>query len=193
MTTENPPLYPDIPVKDQGPTAPLYTAQSYRLQDVARWRDMLTQELKRRQVLYQKYKRAVNWVEGIETTLIVGSVGFGVGGAGFLSTVVASPVGLGLEICSLIFACCSLGSKVGGRLLRTKARKHDLLHTLAQTKLLDISVHVSKALVDGEISETEYQYVTSIVQSYIKERDEIRVNSKKKHSAIILNLEEVKK
>ena len=188
MTTELPPLYPDLPKKD--PSAP---AQTYRVQDVARWRDMLTQELERRQDLYQKYKRAINWVEGIETTLIVGSVGLGVGGAGFLSTVVASPVGLGLEICALVFACCSVGSKVGGRILRTKARKHDLLQTLAQTKLLDIGVHVSKALVDGEISDSEYNYVASVVQSYIKERDEIRAESKKKHSAIILNLEELKK
>ena len=67
---------------------------------------------------------------------------------GLLSTIIAAPVVLGLEIAAL--ACGALGvtGKFVGRRLAAKARKHDEIRVLAERKLNTIADHVLGALLD---------------------------------------------
>ena len=78
-------------------------------------------------------------------------MGLGIGGAGLLSTVVVAPVTLGLKIAALCCGLASVGCKFGECRLRTKAKKHDEIHVLAESKLNTISDHISKALEDHAI------------------------------------------
>ena len=57
-----------------------------------------------RATLYKKYKRGINALDGVDTALLTTGMDLGVGG---LSTVIAAPVVLGLEIAAL---GCELGS-----------------------------------------------------------------------------------
>ena len=86
------------------PTAPsLYPAvedgQNYRLQKISEIEQTLIKERDNRQSLYKKYKRSINVTDGVDTTLISGSVIMG--GIG-----IAVPFMLPLEIAAII---CGVG------------------------------------------------------------------------------------
>ena len=91
----------------------------------------LEEERDLRAALYKKYHRGVNVLDGIGTTLIIVSMGLGVGGVGLLSTIVAAPVVLGLEAGSLVCGILAVASKYVGRRLATKAKKHDEIRVLS--------------------------------------------------------------
>jgi len=76
-------------------------AQSYRLQEISQLKKRLGDERDKRAELYKKYHRGVNALDGVDTALLTVGMGMGVGGVGLLSTIIAAPVVLGLEIVAL--------------------------------------------------------------------------------------------
>jgi len=65
---------------------------THRLQRVREIEQRLENEQKKRASLYKKYRRAINIVDGVDSTLLVLSMGLGIGGVSLLSTVIAAPV-----------------------------------------------------------------------------------------------------
>jgi hypothetical protein len=148
----------------------------------------LRQEADKRAGLCKKYKRSVNAVDGVDATLVSIGAGLGIGGVGLLTTVVAIPVAIGLEAGSLGCAVLCAFGKVVGRRLTAKYDKHQRIETLARAKLNTISDIVSKALVDGNISDTEYNLVLAEVQKFEDMKREIRAKK-----APAENIDELKK
>ncbi|CAG2245251.1 unnamed protein product [Mytilus edulis] len=86
-----PDLYPELPIED---------GQNYRLQKISEIENSLKNERDKRNSLYKKYKRGVNFTDGIDTTLISASViSAGIG--------IAIPILLPLQITAV--ACGSVG------------------------------------------------------------------------------------
>ena len=168
-----PPLYP--PLDEER------VDHSYRLQEISRLRTHLVEESEKRAQLYKKYRRGINAIDGVDTVLLTVSIGMGAGGTVLLSTIIAAPIVLGLEIAAL--ACGTLGvvGKFIGRRLAVKAKKHDGIRVLAESKLNTIADHVSRALMDGQISDQEFRLITDEVEKYSKLKSEIRAASKKAH------------
>ena len=90
----------------------------------------------------------------------------GIGGVGLLSTIIAAPVVLGLEVAALGCGLLSAAGKFVSRRLSVKAKKHDEVMILAGSKLNSISAHVSRALTDGQISDEEFRIVVDEVHKY---------------------------
>ena len=126
--------------------------------------------------MYKKYRRGANVVDGIDTALSVNSVGLAAFGVGFLSTIIAAPVALGLQAGAIV--CGLLGGKLVGRGLQAKARKHDLIRGLAESKLNTIADRISVALNDDKITEEEFRLILSEVDKYIQMKTEIRGRQK---------------
>ena len=162
----------------------LVATEQYRLQHISRLQRQLEEE---RAALYKKYHRGVNALDGIDTTLITVSMGLGVGGVGLLSTIVAAPVVLGLEAGSLACGILAVAGKYDGRRLATKAKKHDEIRVLANSKLNTVADHVSTALKDGEISDREFRLVLDELAKYYGMRDEIRAGARKAHATVALD------
>jgi hypothetical protein len=177
---EQPGLYPILPDAGNG--------HAYRLQEMTRIQAELRQEADKRAGLCKKYKRSVNAVDGVDATLVSIGAGLGIGGVGLLTTVVAIPVAIGLEAGSLGCAVLCAFGKVVGRRLTAKYDKHQRIETLARAKLNTISDIVSKALVDGNISDTEYNLVLAEVQKFEDMKREIRAKK-----APAENIDELKK
>ena len=95
-------------------------------------------------------------MDGTNTALISASTGMGVSGVAILSTVVAIPMTIGLEIGAVVCGVGGVISKFISRRLSVKARKHDLIRVLCMSKLNTISSLVSTALIDGKISDEEF-------------------------------------
>jgi len=158
-----PSIYPELP--------------DYRLQEITQLRKYLEDERDKRRQLYKKYRRGVNAVDGIDTTLLTVGMGMGIGGVGLLSTIVAAPIVLNLEIGALICGVLGATGKFVSRRLSLKAKKHDEIRVLAESKLNTIASHVSEALIDGKISDEEFRLIMDEVAKYAQMKAEIRTGS----------------
>ena len=197
------PLYPELPITDDG-TAGVSTSatsggnvnvasqqqdQYFRLQEISRLRKHLEDEKDKRSQLYKKYRRGINAVDAVDTALISASMGMGIGGVGLLTTVIAAPVVLGLEIAALGCGLLGVAGKFIGRRLSVKAKKHDEVRVLAESKLNTIADHVSRALTDGQISFEEFRLIIDEAQKYTQMKAEIRTGAQKAHAAVTLDEE----
>ena len=197
------PLYPELPITDDG-TAGVSTSatsggnvnvasqqqdQYFRLQEISRLRKHLEDEKDKRSKLYKKYRRGINTVDAVDTALISASMGMGIGGVGLLTTVIAAPVVLGLEIAALGCGLLGVAGKFIGRRLSVKAKKHDEVRVLAESKLNTIADHVSRALTDGQISDEEFCLIIDEAQKYTQMKAEIRAGAQKAHAAVTLDEE----
>ena len=153
---------------------PLESGETHRLQHVAEVRFRLEQERDFRASMYKKYRRGANVVDGIDTALSVTSVGLAASGVGLLSTIIAAPVAIGLQAGAIVCEMLGAGGKLVGRRLQTKARKHDLIRGLAESKLNTIADHISVALNDDKITEEEFRLILSEVDKYNQMKTEIR-------------------
>ena len=121
-------------------------------------------------------------MDGLDTALSVASAGLAASGVGVLTMIIAAPVGVGLQAGAI--ACGLLG--VGGgficRTLEAKARKHDPIRVLAQSKLNTIADRISTALTDDKISEEEFRLILSEVDKYNHTKAEIRRGRQKEGS-----------
>ena len=111
----------------------------YRLYEIARVKKNLTLERDQRALLFKKYKRGVSAMDGTNTALIAASTGMGISGAAILSTIVAIPITVGLEIGAVVCAVGGVISNFISKRLSVKARKHDSIRVLCMSKLNTIS------------------------------------------------------
>ena len=167
-------LYPSL----SGQGAP--PDQSYRLQEISRLRKHLEAEREKRTQLEKKYRRGVNILNGCDTAYLLISALTGVGGVVLLSTAVAASVVIGLEATSLLCGVVGAAGKVLGRRLAVKVKKHCEIRVLATSKLNTISDHVSRALMDGVISDDEFKLIVEELQKYDQLKAEIRAGARKK-------------
>ncbi|CAG2245247.1 unnamed protein product [Mytilus edulis] len=145
-----PDLYPELPIED---------GQNYRLQKISEIENSLKNERDKRNSLYKKYKRGVNFTDGIDTTLISASViSAGIG--------IAIPILLPLQITAV--ACGSVGGviKLIRRKLTSKAKKHYEIKTLAECKLNSIKDLISRSLTDNKISEEEFKLILEELEKF---------------------------
>ena len=153
-----PSLYPELPVED---------GQNYRLQKISEIEQTLIKERDTRQALYKKYKKGINLSDGIDTTLISGSII--IGGIG-----IAIPLLLPLEVGAAVVGITGICVKFIRRRLHIKAMKHYEIKTLAESKLNSVKDIVSKALQDGKISEIEFKTVLDEMEKYHDLKDSVR-------------------
>ena len=163
--------------------------QSYWLQENLHLKKHLADERDKHAVLYKKYHRRVNTLDGIDTTLLTASMGMGIKDVRTLPTIIAAPVVLGLEIAAL--ACGNLGiaGKFIGHWLAVKAKKHDEARFLEESKLNSIFDHVSSTLMDGRISDEEFRLVVDEVTKYQQLYSGIQAGAKRAHATVQLDEE----
>ena len=106
------------------------------------------------------------------------SVGLAAFGVGLLSTIIAAPVAIGLQTVAIVCGLLGAGGKLVGRRLQAKARKHDLIRGLAESKLNTIADRISVALNDDKITEEEFRLILSEVDMYNQIKAEIHGHQK---------------
>ena len=137
-------------------------------------RSHLEKERDFRASLYKIYRRGVNVVDGLDTALSVASAGLATSGVGLLTTIIATPVAVGLQAGAIVCGLLGAGGIFIGRRLGVKARKHDQIRVLAESKLNIIAERISTALTDDKVSEEEFRLILSEVDKYDQMKAEIR-------------------
>ena len=103
-------------------------------------------------------------MDGLDTALALTSVGLAASGIGLPSTIIAAPVAIGIQAGAVV--CGLLGA--GGK-LQAKAKKHNQIRVLADSKLITISDHISA----DKISDEEFRWILSEVDKYNQMKEEI--------------------
>ena len=111
------------------------------------------------------------------TTLGGTSIGLASTGIGIALIPILASIGLFLGLGSAVIHKTQ-------KIFDSKAKKHDKIKTLAESKLDTISSIVSKAIKDSHISHQEYQLILKEIEHYRTMKEEIRTKSKKTTDAI---------
>ena len=94
-------------------------------------------------------------------------------------TIIAAPVVIAMEAGALVCGVFSVASKYINKKLQAKAIKHNKIRMLAEAKTNTIVDHVSKALMDGVISDDEFSLLISEVNKYKEMKEDIRSSTHK--------------
>ena len=154
---------------------------NFRLQKINEIKLYLEAERDSRRIVAKKYKKAINILTGFAYAFETAAVGLGAAGVGLLTTVIAAPIVVGMEIVAIGTGGLSVtGNLICDKILNKKLTKHNLIKMLAESKLNSINDHVSKALIDGFISDEEFTLILSEMEKYTKLKEDLK--SKSKHS-----------
>ena len=171
-------LYPQIP-----PTAPP-DDESYRLKKIDELEKFLRSEVESRDKLTKRFKRRATASTISDTSVIAAITALEVASIVTLTTGIGMPISVVLASTGLLLG---LGSGIihkTQKIFDSKAKKHDKIKTLAESKLDTISGLVSKAVEDSHIDHQEYQLILKEVEHYRTMKEEIRTKSKKTTDAI---------
>ena len=173
-------IYPQIP-----PTAPPDDdSQVYRFKKIDELERFLRSEVESRDKLTKRFKRRATAATFSDTSVLAAITALGATSIGTLMTGVGMPVSVILASTGLLLG---LGSGIlhkTQKIFESKAKKHDKIKTLAESKLDSISSLVSNAIEDAHISHQEYQLILKEVEHYRKMKEQIRAKSKKTTDAI---------
>ena len=171
-------IYPPIPA-----SAPP-DEESYRLKKIDELEKFLRSEVESRDKLTKRFKRRATAATFSDTSVIAAitilggtSIGLASTGIGVAFIPIAASTGVFLGLGSAVI-------HMTRKIFDSKAKKHDKIKTLAESKLDTISGIVSKAIEDSHISHQEYQLILKEVKHYRKMKKEIRTKSKKTTDAI---------
>ena len=171
-------IYPTIP-----PTAPP-DDESYRLKKIDELEKFLRSEVESRDKLTKRFKRRATASTISDTSVIAAITALEVASIVTLTTGIGMPISVVLASTGLFLG---LGSGIihkTQKIFESKAKKHDKIKTLAESKLDTISGLVSKAVEDSHIDHQEYQLILKEVEHYRTMKEEIRTKSKKTTDAI---------
>ena len=171
-------IYPTIP-----PTAPL-DDESYRLKKIDELEKFLRSEVESRDKLTKRFKRRATASTISDTSVIAAITALEVTSIVTLTTGIGMPISVVLASTGLLLGIGSAVIHKTQKIFESKAKKHDKIKTLAESKLDTISGIVSKAVEDFHISNQEYQLILKEVEHYRKMKEEIRTKSKKTTDAI---------
>ena len=171
-------IYPPIP-----PTAPP-DDESYRLKKIDELEKFLRSEVESRDKLTKRFKRRATASTISDTSVITAITALEVASIVTLTTGIGMPISVVLASTGLLLG---LGSGIihkTQKIFDSKAKKHDKIKTLAESKLDTISGLVSKAVEDSSIDHQEYLLILKEVEHYRTMKEEIRTKSKKTTDAI---------
>ena len=106
------------------------------------------------------------------------SLGLAASGIGLLATIITAPVALRVQAGAIVCGLLGAGGKLVGRRLQAKARKHDLICVLAESKLNTIADSISVALNDDKITEEEFCLILSEDDNCNQMKNKIRGRQK---------------
>ena len=178
-------IYPTIP-----PTAPP-DDESYRLKKIDELEKFLRSEVESRDKLTKRFKRRATASTISDTSVIAAITALEVASIVTLTTGIGMPISVVLASTGLLLGLGSAIIHKTQKIFDSKAKKHDKIKTLAESKLDTISGLVSKAIEDSFISHQEYQLILKEIEHYRTMKEEIRTKSKKTTDAITTEQREV--
>ena len=168
-------IYPPIPAS----APPDDDNQAYRLKKIDELEKFLRSEVESRDKLTKRFKRRATAATFSDTSVIAAITILGETSISLASTGIGMPISVVLASTGLLLGIGSAVIHGTRKIFDSKAKKHDKIKTLAESKLDTISGIVSKAIEDSHISHQEYQLILKEIKHYRTMKEEIRTKTKK--------------
>jgi len=165
-------VLPSAPHEQRYPELP--PQPDFRMQKVNEISASLNKEVGHYRAVAKKYKRAkkaVNWSASGSSVL---SAAFSSASFGSAISVVGLPAAIPLGGVGGAFALASSGLIIASKKLDSKIKKHQEIVTLAIAKRDTVDRLLSKALVDKQISDTEFQLIMDKYSQYNLLKEAVR-------------------
>ena len=173
-------LYPDL--EEQSPLAE--EGHFYRLQKIGEIEKFLQDEVADRDALSKRCKRRAAVLTAGDTSLVMAITSLEIGSIATLATGVGIPLSIALASAGLFLGLASAITHKTLKLLDSKAKKHEKIKTLAESKLDSISGLVSKAAEDSAIDDDEYRLILGELQNYRTLKEQIRMKNRQVQGVI---------
>ena len=170
-------LYP--PLEDMASAPPPDEGHLYRLKKMEEVEKFLQNEINQREKLYKKFKRYSTSIRLVDHALITATVISGSGSIAALCTGIGLPVSIALGGVTLCLSLATAITRKTNKLFDTKAKKHDKITVLAQTKLDSVHDTISRAINDDHIDPTEFQRIIQEKERYLLLKEQIRQKTKR--------------
>ena len=162
-----PPLYPSLNGGD------------YRLKKISDCQKELEDEISHYRRISKKYKRAKTIINAFAVTTGALTTVLSTASLATLLSAIAAPIGASMAgVAALMGITCTAASASSER-LNKKVIKHEKTVSLAESKHLSISRLVSKALIDGSISNMEFNLILREIDNYYSLKGQLRREVKK--------------
>ena len=175
-------IYPPIPTATAPPDDD--EGQAYRLQKISETEKFLHDEIDKRDSLTKRFKRRATATSISDTSVLAAITALEAASIATLITGIGIPISVVLASTGLLLGIGSAIIHKTQKVFDSKAKKHDKIKTLAESKLDTISAIVSKAVEDSQISHQEYQLILKEVERYRTMKEQIRSKSKKTTDSI---------
>jgi hypothetical protein len=148
-------------------------SQIFRLQTISEIRDFLELEIKERKKLADKPKFYANFLK-------IGDLIFIVIDAGACAALSLTGIGVVPSLALAgVLPVVQIPVSLMLKKLEAKVKKHNDIGLLASAKLDTVNEKVSKALIDGCVSDTEFSNILNEKRLYIQRKKELQQNTKK--------------
>ena len=179
-------LYPEVPSAPPSEDE----SQTYRLKKIEEVEMFLRAETEARDKLAKRFKRRANATMISDTSIITAITVLEIASIATLTTGVGLPVSIVLAASGLLLGLGSAVVHKTQKIFESKAKKHDKIRVLAESKLDSISGLMSKAIIDAHISHQEYLFILKELERYRQLKEQIRTKSKRIVDAIKIDQRE---
>ena len=143
-------------------------SQAFRLKNIDKTRNYLIEEI------IKKYKKIFTTLNYIEHFLILASTIIGCISISAFASLIDIPIGItspaiGLKICAI-----TTGIKKDKSTIKKKKKKHDKMKLLAKSKINNIEILTSKALIDSIIIYDEFTLINNALKEFEEMKEEIK-------------------
>ena len=142
--------------------------QEFRLKKIDEIRNYLIEEINRNELMSKKNKKVCRALDHIDQSLIEISK---INGRAFFSAFTSLfdiPIGIATSTIGLKICVITAGIKKYKSITKKKRKKHDKIALLPESKLNNIKVSISKALIDSNISHDEFFLMNNVLKEEIK-------------------------
>ena len=161
-----PPLYPSL-------------GGDYRLKKISDCEKELENEISHYRKISKKYKRAKTIINAFAATTGTLTVVLSTASLATLLSGIAAIAGVPIAGIAALLGTFSTAASFGGGRLDKKVLKHEKTVSLADSHHLSVSKLVSKAMIDGSISEAEFNLILREIENYNSLKSQLRREVKK--------------
>ena len=157
-----PPLYPSLNVGD------------YRLKKISDCQKELENEISHYRRISKKYKRAKTIINAFAATTGVLTAVLSSASLATLLSGIGAIASAPIAGIAAVMGITSTTAGVSSERLNSKVTKHEKTISLAESKHLSVSRLVSKAMIDGEVSDLEFNLILREIENYYSLKGQLR-------------------